>query len=333
MLLTSRYLLPTQAPISMSDVPLPPAPELIDTSLGNDHFALTANLEPFQPIRNVPPASLPLLVSEVGWTLANGCGESDFQFNMPRGIAADPQNGRLYVADSGNRRVVELMLGDGSYVTSYALPEFQEPVDVAIDPGGALLVLDASVQNIFRIDRATGEAAMMTLGASFYHPRGFAVDRAGNLAVADTGGARVVLLDATGTFLTQYGGIETGLGQGQPTDTLAMNDQLWAIAADHGRLWRLDSMGSVTVSERASTVNGPQLAALPDGSGFFMSDPVRRTFLYFAPSGQPMGQLGYSDLFASPMGVAASFGDEGFVNLFVSDSAACTVSLWRLRMR
>jgi hypothetical protein len=331
LLLTGRYLLPTQAPITMADVPLPPAPELIDARLGNDRFALSVNLEPYQPVRSAPPANLPLLAAEPVWTLANGCGAGDFQFASPRGVAMDVPNGRLYVADSENRRVVELMLADGGHVTTYNLPEFQEPVDVAIEPSGALLVLDATVQNIFRIDRATGESAAMALGTGFYHPRGFAVDWAGNIAVADTGGARVAVLDATGSFLTQYGGIETGLGQGQPTDVLALGDQLWAIAADHGRLWKLESLGSIAVTDRASTVTGPQLAGLPDGSGFFMSDPVRRTVLYFAPNGEPVGQLGYADTFVNPVGVAASFGQDGFVNLLVSDSAVCTLSLWRLR--
>jgi DNA-binding beta-propeller fold protein YncE len=331
LLLASRYLLPTQAQVTMNDVPLPPAPELVDTRLGNDRFALSANLEPYRPIRTLPPDNVSLLVSEPGWALANGCGADDSQFASPRGIAIDAQNGRVYVADSENRRVVELMLDDGSYVTSYRLPEFQEPVDVAIDLGGALLVLDATVQNIFRIDRATGESAVMALGTGFYHPRGFALDKAGNIVVADTGGARVVVLDAAGNFLTQYGGLETALGQGQPADVVASGDQLWAIAADHGRLWRLDVLGSLAVSERASTVTGPQLAALPDGSGFFMSDPVRRTVLYFAPSGQPAGQLGYADHFANPVGIAAAAGESGFVHLVVGDSAACTVSMWRLR--
>jgi DNA-binding beta-propeller fold protein YncE len=331
LLLTGRYLLPTQAPITMSDLPLPPAPELVDTRLGDDRFALSANLEPYQPMRSAPPPSFPLLVSEPVWTVANGCGADNFQFASPRGLAVDSQNGRVYVADAENRRVVELMLDDGSFVTAYALPDFQEPVDVAIDPQGTLLVLDATVQNIFRIDRATGESATMVLGTGFYHPRGFAVDWAGNIAVADTGGARVAVLDAAGTFLTQYGGLETGLGQGQPVDVLALGNQLWAIAADHGRLWRLDLMGSLTVTDRANTLTGPQLAGLPDGSGFFMSDPVRRTVLYFAPSGQPLGQLGYADTFINPMGVAATFGTDGFVNLVVGDSAACSISLWRLR--
>ena len=333
LLLTGRYLLPTSAPITMSDVPLPTAPDLIDARLGDDTFALSTNLEPYQPIRSLPPTNLPLLVSEPVWTLANGCGAGDGQFASPRGLAVDAQNGRVYVADAENRRVVELMLADGSLVTTYDLPGFEEPVDVALDPGGALLVLDATVQNIFRIDRATGESAVMALGTGFYHPRGFAVDWAGNIAVADTGGARVVVMDATGTFLTQYGGLETGLGQGQPADVLAMGDQLWAIAADHGRLWRLDILGSVAVTERASTVTGPQLAGLPDGSGFFMSDPVRRTVVYFAPNGQPKGQLGYADRFVNPMGVATTFGEDGVVTLAVGDSATCEVSLWRLQAR
>jgi hypothetical protein len=204
-------------------------------------------------------------------------------------------------------------------------------VDVAVDPQGTLLVLDAMAQNIFRIDRVTGESALLALDTSFYRPRGLAVDRIGNIAVADTGGARVVLLDATGSLLAQFGGPETGLGQGQPVDVLALGEQLWAIAADHGRLWRLDVMGSVAVSERTNTVTGPQLAGLPDDSGFFLSDPVRRTVLYFAPSGQLLGQLGYADTLINPVGVATTFSEDGSVNLVVGDSAACTIALWRIR--
>jgi hypothetical protein len=333
LLLSGRYLLPTQAPVTMSDLALPVAPELSDARLGSDQFALSANLQPYQPVRTLPPQNLPLLVSEPVWTMANGCGAGDGRFASPRGIALDSENQRVYVADSENRRVVELALADGSVIATYALPEFQEPVDVAIAPGGALLILDATVQNIFRIDRATGESAAMALGTSFYRPRGFTVDWAGNIAVADTGGARVALLDAAGALLAQYGGVESGLGQGQPSDTLALGNQLWAIAADHGRLWQLDTFGSLAVTSRASTVTGPQLAGLPDGSGFFMSDPVRRTVLYFTPAGQPVGQLGYADLFANPVGVAAGFAEENFVYLAVGDSASCTVGLWRLRMR
>jgi hypothetical protein len=267
------------------------------------------------------------------WALANGCGAGDNQFASPRGIAVDSQNQRVYVVDSENRRVVELALTDGSYVTSYSLPAFEEPSDLALEPSGSLLVLDGTAQSIFRIDRATGEAAPLVLGTGFSHPRGLAVDSAGNIVVADTGGARVVVLDATGAPLAQIGGPETGLGQGQPNDVLAINEQLWAVAADHGRLWQLDTLGSIAVSERASTVTGPQLAGLPDGSGFFMSDPVRRTVLYFAPSGQLIAQLGYADRFANPVGVATAFGESGFVHLLVGDSAACTLSLWRLRMQ
>jgi hypothetical protein len=60
---------------------------------------------------------------------------------------------------------------------------------------------------------------------------------------------------------------------------------------------------------------------------------VRRTVLYFAPSGQLIGQLGQNDRFLNPVGVAAAFAPDNFVNLVVGDSAACAVSLWRLRMR
>src|SRR5690606_31106431 len=112
-------------------------------------------------------------------------------------------------------------------------------------------VLDAIAQQIFRLvpegiaGAEAGITSVLNLDTSFYRPRGFAVDPAGNLLVADTGGARVVMLGALQggesepnhyQVLAQYGGLETALGKGQPVDTLAPDNALWAITAEDGRL-------------------------------------------------------------------------------------------------
>lgn len=335
LLLLGRYLLPTEAPVTPADVPLPAPPELIDARLGDDDFALSANIDTGvagPPLRSLPPQALPGLLAEPVWSVGSGCGAGDGQFASPRGVAVDGPGNLVYVADAENRRVVELSLVDGQRLRVFALAEFAEPVDVALDPQGALVVLDAMAGMIFRIDRQTEESSQLALGTSFYRPRGLGVDAAGNIAVADTGGARVALLNSTGGQLAQFGGPQTQFGVGQPVDTVAVGDRWWALTAEDGRLWQLDTLGSLAVVERSNTLTGPQLAALEDGSGFLVSDPFRRTVIFLAPTGEPLAQLAYPDAFANPIGVAAARGDDGLVQLIVTDSATCQVSAWRVRL-
>ncbi|HXF64738.1 MAG TPA: PA14 domain-containing protein [Caldilineaceae bacterium] len=334
MLLLSQYLLPSTAEVAPGDVPLPPAPDLLDARLGAGHFALSTRMELYQPTRALPPAGLPPLLAEQRWTLGNGCGAGAGQLDRPHGLALDPAAGKLYVADTGNRRIVEVDLATQAITQSYRNDAFQEPVAVELGPAGNLLVLDALVPAIFRIDRATGEMAPLALETGFYRPRGFAVDAAGNIAVADTGGARVVLLDPSGAVLAEYGGPQTLLGQGQPVDVLAAGGVLWTLTAENGRLWRLDVLGSLVVIERSNTIDGPHLAALPSGA-FFLSDPAGRRVLHLAATGEPLAELAYPAAFDAPSGVAAGIVEgagAGATYLAVADSGACRVSLWQVRV-
>ncbi len=64
-------------------------------------------------------------------------GGGEGQFDAPRGVAADA-NGRVYVADSGNRRVVRLVWRDRQLVWAGLVKgEFHEPWGVATAPAGA----------------------------------------------------------------------------------------------------------------------------------------------------------------------------------------------------
>ena len=327
-LLLSRYLSPLPPDAAALHTPWPAPPPLLDPRLGDDSFALTVALEMDQPARSLPPENLPFLVAEEVWSSAEGCGEAPARLNSPRGLAIDDAGRRLYVADAQNRRIAVLDMETGALLTSYTLEAFEEPVDVALEHTGSLLVLDALAQTVFRLDPTTGEGAAPAIGTGFYRPRGLAVDTTGNIGIADTGGARVVLLDTAGVPFAQFGGQGTVLGSGQPVDVVTVNGEWWAVSAENGRLWRLNGMGSLPAIPRTNTLTGPHLAALPDGA-FFLSDPARRSVLYFAPNGRPLAQLGYADAFLNPTGVAAA-GRDGLVYLAVADSALCRITLWRL---
>ncbi|QLQ07093.1 MAG: hypothetical protein HZY76_14290 [Anaerolineae bacterium] len=102
------------------------------------------------------------------------CGAEDGQFSEPRGAAIDA-DGYVYVADTGNRRIVKLDPA-GKFVTAWGQPgdsggEFQEPFDLVAAPDGTLVVLDATQQ---ALQRFTADGEFLDLFGtenSFYRPR------------------------------------------------------------------------------------------------------------------------------------------------------------------
>ena len=77
-----------------------------------------------------------------------------------------------------------------------------------------------------------------------------------------------------------------------------------------------------------NTIDGPHLAALPDGR-FLATDPSRGSFTLFDSTGEPLGQFGYPGQLRVPTGIAATQLGNTLL-IAVSDTAQCTISLWRL---
>lgn len=324
-LLPPAALRPTTAELAVADAPLPPAPPLLDPRLGDDRFALSYTMDTYVPDVVSPPAHLPPLLLEQAWQVGT-CGAGENQLNSPHGVAVDMADGRVFVADTGNRRVVVYALQDGAQLATITSDLFQEPADLAIGADGNVWLVDAQSEQVLRIDPAEGVVTPLASNTTFYRPRGLGLDPAGNLYVADTGGGRVAMLSPTGDLLVQYGGPETLFGLGQPVDVLA-NGSVWSVTAEDGRLWRLDDLASIAAIPRANTLDGPHLAGLPDGS-LFLTNPIGAAVQYHAAGGEPLGQLAYPGAFINPVGVGAGQAGDTLY-LAVADSAACTVSVWR----
>ncbi len=333
--LNVEYLNPSMTPLASRDVALPTLPPVVDPRHGDNDFALSGETSYWMPQRRVPARDLPALKLErVG--AFGGCGAAETQLNAPHGLAWDDTRQTLYVADTGNRRVLALSIAESGAFESRLLtmPALEEPVDVAVAPDGTLYVLDTAAPRLIAYDPATEAARTIALGDGFYRPRGLAVDATGLLYIADTGGARVAVVavdgegdDASASVLGTFGGQGSALGSGQPVAVTAAPQAVWAITAEHGRLWRLDTLGSITAVRPTDTINGPHLAHLDDGR-LFMSDPARALVLLFNAQGQPLAALGDAGAFEQPTGVAA-WQRSGDLLLAVSDTAACSVSLWQ----
>jgi sugar lactone lactonase YvrE len=121
-------------------------------------------------------------------------GNGEGEFNLPRDVAIG-KDGRLYVVDGGNFRVV-IFDRDGNYLRSFGsigkhYGQFARPKEVAIDRDGNVYVIDTAFGN-FQIFDPDGALLLFVGGrnerdgpARYMLPSGIAVDEDGRIYVVD----------------------------------------------------------------------------------------------------------------------------------------------------
>ena len=140
-------------------------------------------------------------------------GSSRAALAMPVGVAVDSED-RLFVSDAALHSVF-CFSPSGELISHFGTAALGRPGGIAIDqPRNRLYVVDAKESRIAVFD--TGSLKLVgyfggpgPLGkrekGTFLTPTNAAVDRQGNIYVADTGNYRVQVLDATGKFLRTFG--------------------------------------------------------------------------------------------------------------------------------
>jgi len=199
-------------------------------------------------------------------SLSTGIPAATTGLHLPIGLAAD-SSGNVFISDTNAGRVrrVDAVtgvistvagggpggLGDGGPATSATL---NQPHGIAIDAAGNLFIGDTANSRVRRVDAMTtiistvagdgtfgysGDGGLATQ-AKLNRPQGVAVDRTGNLFIADASNGRIRRVDAAGMITTVAGNGSTYRGDGGPA-TKAGIGFANAIA--------LDSLGNLFLGE------------------------------------------------------------------------------------
>ncbi len=111
----------------------------------------------------------------------------------PTGIAVD-LNQNVYIADTGNGRLVELPNGQGGgSQTTVTTSGLLTPQGVAVDANNNVYVSDGTNNNAIELNMSGGSPVQSTVSSSnLSTPQGLAIDAFGDVYIADTGHKRVV---------------------------------------------------------------------------------------------------------------------------------------------
>jgi uncharacterized protein (TIGR03663 family) len=236
--------------------------------------------------------------------------------NMPRNLAIAP-DGSIYIADSGNSRIVHLdaqgkvLNAFGSRTPDKQTPPapgtFNEPWGVAVDAQGNVYVTDTWNHRVQKFDAngkfllEWGVAGLSSDGSDrFWGPRGIAVGPGGNVYITDTGNRRVAVFDPQGKYLFEFS--KEGNAQLNEPVGIAIDTKGRVYIADtwNARIAVFDAQGKFMTSWpvevwNSTTVDEKPFLALDAKGRVYVTDPEGWRVLVFSSSGEALAAFGSFD--------------------------------------
>ena len=240
-------------------------------------------------VRKISPWGMVVTIAGRRQGFADGIGAAA-RFNTIRGVALDG-GGTIYVADRGNHSIrkispraeVSTFAGDGTAGLSNGTGEsvqFNNPIGVAVDEGGNVYVADSDNN---RIRKLTPGGKVNTLAgkkrgfldgqggeALFRDPVDIAIDKEGNVYVADQGNHSIRKISPGGVVTTLAGGGTAGYSDGAGKSARFNGPQ--GVAVDkRGTVYVSDTENNrirrITPDGIVSTIAGDGKAGFVDGPG------------------------------------------------------------------
>jgi len=292
---------------------------------------------------------------------ADGTGVAA-NFKGPVGVAVD-DSGTAYVADTGNHTIrkispsgiVTTLAGKAGFAGSSdgngPDARFNDPKSVAVDSSGTVFVADCDNRTIRRISPngtvttlagsagSTGANDGTGTAARFGEPSGIAVDRSGNVFVADASNHIIRQISPEGAVST-FAGIAQSFGSADGPGASATfyypmgvavdkSDNVFVVEFGNSAIRRISPLGIVSTFAgksgwpgsadglaSAARFNEPRGIAVDNSGNVYVGDMGNQLIRKISPIGEVVtlagkaGQYGYSDgigeaaRFTSPWGVA-----------------------------
>jgi len=231
------------------------------------------------------------------------------KFQHPRAIAVNPKSGRVYVADRSGR--IQLFEAGGAPVLEWRMPEWEkgQPVGLAVEDDGSLLVNDSHYNRILRYS-PDGSRILASWGAEgkgpgqFTFGRDVVVDSEGCVYAGDYGGLndRIQKFTRRGEFLLEWGRCGDGPGefhrpQGMAIERRGSAEHLLVADCANHRVQRFTREGA-WVSSFGKIGSGPGEMRYPNGiaigldGAIYVSEWGNNRVQRFDPDGRSEGVWG-----------------------------------------
>jgi sugar lactone lactonase YvrE len=176
----------TSTPVSVGSGLNAPEGVAVDGA-GNLYIADTGDNQ----IVMVPIVSGALKTADQQVVVASDASISGAALSGPTGLTVDSQ-GNLYIADTGNNRIVLLPGASASNLPAASVvgSGWSSPLATTVTAAGLIYVADSGSGNIYSLSYPTGTKTLVATG--FNNPSALATDAAGDLYVVDQGNAQVL---------------------------------------------------------------------------------------------------------------------------------------------
>jgi sugar lactone lactonase YvrE len=242
-------------------------------------------------------------------------------FNAPQGLAT-ATGGVVYVADSGNHRLLKLSSLSGTQTTvSFGAfgPVPQTMSGLATDAAGDLFVADTATNRLIKLPAGGGHAVVIMGAPLMDRPTAVASDAAGDVAVVNSGNATVVV--------RRYGPaavFNTGSTVLVAPTAVAFDNKGLVYVADAGNgttpgvVYKFPSAGGTgaAVSLTGYGLKNVTALVLDDQKNLFVLDSGSKQLIEVPASGAAPFLIPQSN-FKSPNGLAL----DNLGNIYVSDSS------------
>ena len=253
-------------------------------------------------------------------------GKGERQFIQPMGISWDETSQQLYVADTGNDRIVKLS-ADGRFITQYGgfgvafgdaneerEDSLDEPWDVAAGGFSNLFVSDQNNDRICEFDayrsyKGTFFPKGTDLRKRLNKPRGCIIDSENHVWIVDGMQDRVLKLSGTGEIMLELGGYGWSKQRFKDPTQIAVDVDGRIFVCDRGnrRLQVFDRLGGF-MGEIRDHLKAPVGVAIdPDGLAWVCDEDTGELGIY-TPTGKRLcfaGADGAGVKFRSPADVVA----------------------------